>query len=68
MIKTHEGAPAHEHSLDHHVEFFSKAGSLFTKRKHFYEGAESALSLFQKCWIVDREKAMKLLFWLRDCR
>ena len=68
MIKTHEGAYAHEHSLDHHVEFFSKAGSLFTKSKKFYSGSESALSLFQKCWIVDREKAMKLLFWLRDCR
>jgi len=68
MIRTHEGAIAHEHSLDHHVEFFSKAGSLYTKRGNFYEGAESALSLFQKCWIVDKEKAMKLLFWLRDCR
>lgn len=68
MIRTHEGAIAHEHSLDHHVEFFSKAGSLYSKREHFYAGAETALSLFQKCWIVDKEKAMKLLFWLRDCR
>lgn len=31
MIKTHEGANAFEHSLDHFVEFFSKAGSLFVK-------------------------------------
>ena len=68
MLRTHEGANTHENSLDHHVEFFSKAGSLYTNRKHFYGSAESALSLFQKCWIVDREKAMKLLFWLRDCR
>jgi hypothetical protein len=73
MIKTNEGALAHEHSLDHHVEFFSKAGSLFTKgkkskRQDYYANSESALSLFQKCWIVDREKAMRLLFWLRDPR
>jgi hypothetical protein len=68
MIKTNEGALQYEHSLDHHLEFFSKAGSLFTKRENFYGNAESALSLFQKCWIVEQEKAMKLLFWLRDCR
>ena len=73
MISTNEGALAHEHSLDHHVEFFSKAGSLFvkgknSKRNDFYDNSESALSLFQKCWIVEKEKAMKLLFWLRDPR
>jgi len=68
MKDTHEGANAFEHSLDHAVEFFSKAGSLFTKRDSFYEGEESALALFQKVWIVDKALAMRLLLWLRDCR
>ena len=44
MIKTQNGALTHEHSLDHHVEFFSKAGSLFKNKKSFYGGEESALS------------------------
>ncbi|MCK9596646.1 DUF2828 domain-containing protein [Candidatus Pacearchaeota archaeon] len=68
MIKTHEGANQYEHSLDHAVEFFSKAGSLFKKKESFYEGEESALSLFQKIWIVDPVVAFKLLLWLRDAR
>ena len=68
MIKTHEGANAYEHSLDHAVEFFSKAGSLMKKRGSFYTGDESALSLFQKTWIVDPVVSFKLLLWLRDCR
>lgn len=68
MILTKEGAQAYEHSLDHAVEFFSKAGSLFTNRKSFYGNEESALALFQKTWIVDKTTSMKLLLWLRDCR
>ena len=68
MKKTHEGALAYEHSLDHGIEFFSKAGSLFEKKESFYGSEESALSLFQKIWIVDKEVAFKLLLWLRDCR
>jgi hypothetical protein len=68
MMNTKEGAKAYEHSLDHAVEFFSKAGSMFVDKKSFYDGEESALSLFQKVWIVDEELAMKLLLWLRDCR
>jgi len=68
MRSTKEGAKAYEHSLDHAVEFFSKAGSMFVGKDHFYEGEESALSLFQKVWIVDAELAMKLLLWLRDAR
>jgi hypothetical protein len=68
MIKTHEGATQYEHTLDHHLEFFSKAGSLFTKKGTFYGQSETALALFQKCWIVEHKKAMQLLFWLRDCR
>ena len=68
MRRTREGAKAYEHSLDHAVEFFSKAGSLFVKRESFYPEEESALGLFQKTWIVDPIVAFKLLLWLRDCR
>lgn len=68
MKRTNEGALQYEHSLDHAVEFFSKAGSLFTKRESFYGNEESALSLFQKTWIVNPEESFKLLLWLRDCR
>lgn len=68
MIRTNEGGQQYEHSLDHHVEFFSKAGSLFEGRESFYGQEETVLSLFQKCWIVEKETALKLLFWLRDCR
>jgi len=66
--KTHEGAKQYEHSLDHAVEFFSKAGSLFIKKGTFYGSEDSALSLFQKTWIVDPTVSFKLLLWLRDCR
>ena len=68
MRKTHEGAVAFEHSLNHALEFFSKAGSQFTKKGSFYSDEESALSLFQKSWIVDKALTMRLLLWLRDCR
>lgn len=68
MIKTHEGANQYEHSLNHALEFFSKAGSLFTKKKSFYPGEEGALSLFQKSWIVDELISFKLLMWLRNIR
>ncbi len=68
MIRTKEGGTQHEHALDHAVEFFSKAGSMFSKAEHFYDGQETALSLFQKVWISDKPTAFKLLLWLRDCR
>ena len=68
MRYTKEGGTSYEHALDHGVEFFSKAGSLFAKRESFYDGEESALSLFQKVWIVDKPLAFKLLLWVRDCR
>jgi len=68
MIKTKEGGTQFEFTGNHAVEFFSKAGSLFTKTSPFYEGNESALSLFQKVWCYDKELALKLLMWLRDCR
>lgn len=68
MWRTNEGANAYEHSLDHNVEFFSKAGSLFTKRQSYYGNEDSALKLFQMSWIADKEVSFKLLLWLRDCR
>lgn len=68
MKRTHEGAKAHEHSLDHAVEFYSKAGSLFANSGTYYGNEETALSLFQKVFIVEPLIAMKLLFWARDCR
>ena len=71
-MHTKEGGIQYEHSLDHALEFFSKAGSLFEKRESFYDSGydpeESALSLFQKTYIVDKIISTKLLLWLRDCR
>ena len=70
MMKTREGANAHEHSLDHVVEFFSKAGSLMkgSKKVSFYPSEEGALSLFQKSWIVDPLLTLKVVLQIRDCR
>lgn len=81
MIKGHNLDPLYEHALDHALEFFSKAGSLYVMgprgRKPYApyggEHAEtSALALFQGVWSVRyadaRKEAMQLLFWLRDCR
>lgn len=50
------------------LDFFSKAGSLFSnKNVTSYYGSESgALELFKKAWKEDKKKSMKLLFWLRD--
>ena len=66
--KTCNGANAFEHSENHLLEFFSKAGSLYTKKESYYGNESSALELFKNAWRADAEKAMKLLFWLRDCR
>ena len=67
-MRTNEGAKVYEHSLDHNLEFFSKAGSLFSNRQSFYGNEESVLKLFQMSWIADKEITFKLLLWLRDCR
>lgn len=68
-MKTNEQAFQFEHSLDHAVEFFSKAGSIYdTTNEHFYDNDEDILSLFQRVWIVDSITAFKLLLWVRDCR
>jgi len=67
--KTHNGGTQYDHSGEHAVEFFAKAGSLFTKRKQHYGNEASALELFQNVWRSGQhEIAMKLLFWLRDPR
>jgi hypothetical protein len=68
VARTHEGGVMEDHALDHAVEFFSKAGSLFVNSGTFYGGEEKALSLFKKAWIVEPQTAMKLLMWVRDCR
>lgn len=68
---TNEGATQYDHSLNHEVEFFSKAGSLFSTKtkKDFYGNSTTALELFKTMWIAgNKELSMKLLFWLRDCR
>jgi len=70
-MRTNEGAVQFDHSLDHAVEFFSKAGSLFSTKtkKAFYNNTTTALALFKDTWISgDKLVAMKLLFWLRDPR
>jgi len=69
-MKTNEKSVQYEHSLDHCVEFFSKAGSLYntTQSSYFYNNIEDILNLFQRAWIVDKEISFKLLLWVRDCR
>ncbi len=71
MKRTNEGAKAYEHSMNHALEFFSKAGSLYDTRrpkKGFYGNESSALELFINSWIVDKALSFSLLLWLRDCR
>lgn len=69
-MRTNEGAFQYEHSLDHLVEFFSKAGSLrdMKGRNTYYNNQEDILHLFQSAWIVNNYDTMRLLMWLRDCR
>lgn len=79
-ITTHNGDPTYTHTGDHHLEFFSKAGSLIKRtgargKGQSYYGPDSettALALFQPCWLAGglegKVTAMKLLFWLRDPR
>ena len=70
MMKTNEGANAYEHSLDHALEFFSKAGSLYDTptKQSYYKNEATALQLFINSWIVDKTLSLALLLWLRDCR
>jgi hypothetical protein len=66
--KTGNDAPAHAHSFDHHLEFFSKGGSIRGKETYYHGLREDPVQLFQHAWYVDSSIAMKLLFWCRDCR
>ena len=73
MPKTHEGANKYHHSMNHALEFFSKAGSLYDTparraKKGFYGNESTALELFINSWIVDKALSYSLLLWLRDCR
>jgi hypothetical protein len=67
-MKTKEGAKTYDHSMNHALEFFAKAGSLFEKRDSFYGEETSAKKLFINTFMVDQLLSMKLLMWLRDCR
>lgn len=64
----HNGDLCLEHSGNPHIEFFSKAGSLFEKKDSHYGEEAKALDLFKPAFQSDRLLAMKLLFWLRDIR
>jgi len=69
MSYSKEGATQHEHTQNHAVEFFAKAGSLMKNRKQFYGNESSALDLFKQVWYAGNNvESMKLLFWLRDVR
>lgn len=74
MLQGHNFDPLYEHSLDQHVEFFSKAGSLFagSDETSYYGGETTALGLFQGAWAIpykeSKKLAMQLLFWLRNPR
>lgn len=68
-MRTNEGAKAYKDAVNMCVEFFSKAGSLYdTTRKPFYNNEVSALDLFVNAYTEDPVTALKLLFWVRDCR
>ena len=67
-MKTHEGANAYESTQDAAVEFFSKAGSAFSKKKSFYQEEVDILKLFEPAFRDDEVLAFKLALWVRDCR
>ncbi len=67
-MKTHNGATTYYSTGNPLLEFFSKAGSLFEKRKSHYGNEANALDLFLNAWAVNPETAMKLLLWCRDVR
>lgn len=71
IAKTMNGAVAYDHSEDHLLEYFSKAGSLFEQRESFYgkEHENTALELFKNAWRTGKYKeCMQLLMWTRDIR
>jgi len=69
MAHSNKGDFAYENTGDTLVEFFSKAGSRFSKRTFYHdEPTASVLDLFRPAWVTDNYKAMQLAMWLRDCR
>ena len=61
--RTGNNALAFEHSEDFHLEFFSKAGSLFGKKGTYYGNESTALELFKNSWRCGAyETSMKLAF------
>lgn len=68
FVRGHNNDLLCENSGDALLDFFSKAGSLFSnKDSNSYYGSESsALELFKKAFEKNETKAVKLLFWLRD--
>lgn len=65
--RTGNNAKAYEHSEDHLLEFFSKAGSLFVNKGTYYGNESTALDLFKDAWRTGQQKTcIQLLFWLRD--
>lgn len=68
---THNGAVQYDHTLDHAVEFFSKAGSIYTSknRKSYYTESSNIIDMYKNVWASgDKITAMKLLFYIRDPR
>lgn len=68
MGRTHNDDFAYDNSGNALVEFFAKAGSLYTGKQSYYGNESSALDLFKGAWGADELTAMKLAMWVRDCR
>jgi hypothetical protein len=68
MTRTGNGDYAYDSTGSALLEFFSKAGSLFTGKQDFYGTSSDAISLFKPAWTTNNYKAMQLAMWVRDCR
>ena len=60
--ETTNGATAYKSTLDEVVDFFGQIGSMR------YRTSKDKCILFENAFAVDRELAMKTLFYNRDCR
>lgn len=60
--KTHNGAVAYKSTLDSVVDLFAQIGAMRNRN------AKDKCVLFENAFAVDRELAMKTLFYNRDCR
>lgn len=62
-MKTNENSNQYRHSLDHHLEFFSKAGSVYMpkgkKRSSFYKNESNPLDLFVNAWAVEVKNSFR---------